>query len=1594
MKFDTNDMNSYLSLGNNAFDLEKYKDAILCYFKGMHVMPELIEDFIFGIEASRRYYFSKNINKTGVVLNPENDEILKSVSNIIDNNQDVVFDFFGVKLAFKQKFNNVTNTKNNFLNINIFEDGFNTLLEFVLNNPLLNIVIFSNSLSELAWAVLYKIIWGTNIVIYFDLSESEDKLYIDILKMIGEISVGSNLAQHFSSYQCFNEYSSNYYAILSYIFPDFMEIKYFNNQALMARNNLLLSGSPELYYFLSKLRTIPSSRNNIVNTLYEPLVGEPKRFFKNFHWEKQENFLLEVLTFGRVKFKENTPKVSIIMPSYNRAAMISKAISSVLNQTYINWELIVVDDGSQDGTKDIINSYLNDNRIQYIEGEHKGVSFARNLGLSNISGDYVFYLDSDNTWNLCYLEVMVYSFLITNATVGYAGISLENENQEVLGYRGESFNWNDCVTSNYIDLNAFAHHIDHYKQSGGFDTSLRRMVDWDVILRYTKENACFYAPFIGCNYFESNKDKNRITMTEPRAFFKVVHLKNMINDSTSEKIANSIKLKFGIKIPAPYKNRNEWGDFHYAESLKAALEKLGHIVTLDFHGDWYKRSASQDDVVIVLRGLHQFRISQGPINIMWNISHPDQISYKEYEKFDMVFVPSYSYASFLSTFLNTSVDTLLQCTDQSRFFYNKNFVKAVESIVLQKSNKVLFVGNSRNEYRKIVKDAVEAGLDIHIYGTRWQQFLPQKYIRGENIENSKLSQYYAEYGVTLNDHWESMRVFGFMSNRIFDVLASGGKLVSDSIPLISRVFGDAVSQVDENVTTNDAINQALNYNHFFNTYKVSQYITNYHTFDNRAKTITNYVFSKLGLPLMFDKPNQYPMLNKNSNQRQCLWLLCNKTSPNYMHEMYLRYISILTSERANFYFDIKIVDSLNNIELEKPIALIVGYDFFNTLEKVQEFLNRIKLNKIPYYIDAGVNLPTRVGNYLSDYPLIDEFDSKLKLLMSQALHVFFSRDDLRSSCRGLYNSASTISYALDPRLWRDYRRAPPQANLTQKYRFFYNDLYSNNTSNLDFLIAVFDGLEQRYGSIFELNILSSSVEETKTRSWLKIKYFDETRPYPHMVEYLTSLDVMDIGLFPAQNELSNSNLSYIRFLEYSSLGMISIISNSAATYNIIDNGLAIGAENSTINWIEKISFILQNKNIYSPMIQATWNYVWQSNFFDDSTIKTVDVLNNIIESPQDNLTTTVLAEPQKNNVAVCLHLYYVHMWQKIKPYLGNINRSFDLYVTCPVSKYEEVCEIIKRDYPLVVVKPVENKGMDIFPFLTMNKEYSLWKYDAVLKLHTKNDKSDDGAHFGKICLDSLLGERGMVDDIIDKFLTNRFTGLIGPELLYRSALALMYVNGPWVEKILNTLNVDTSTKDWGFFAGTMFWINGSLLKDFSDVHDKLQHLLEEDTSVISTGGDGSWAHAFERVFSAMARKKNMDIWLTYPLHIDGRHRRIRKIDDSDLKSFSKYKISSMWYIPRHANLKKWSTILLNEKVFDSQYYLSQSGGLIPEGMDPIVHYLLFGDDLRLDPNNWFSTTIYRNNSMDVVKARVSLLVHYMMNGKKEGRVVNDAEVDF
>ncbi len=216
---------------------------------------------------------------------------------------------------------------------------------------------------------------------------------------------------------------------------------------------------------------------------------------------------------------QKRPDVSVILPTWNRAPTVLAAVSSALLQSFAPLEVIVVDDGSTDATVALLKSRfrepIEDGRLVVVANEKAGVSAARNAGLDRAQGDVIAYLDSDNHWETDHLLFAVAGLLaVKDAKCAYTALcrhDLASGHSDIL-FR--PYDADALAEENYIDLNSFVHHRALFERLGGFDTALTRLVDWDLVLRYTTNNAPVALPVITGHHVIDNAALENISTQE------------------------------------------------------------------------------------------------------------------------------------------------------------------------------------------------------------------------------------------------------------------------------------------------------------------------------------------------------------------------------------------------------------------------------------------------------------------------------------------------------------------------------------------------------------------------------------------------------------------------------------------------------------------------------------------------------------------------------------------------------------------------------------------------------------------------------------------------------------------------------------------------------------------------------------------------------------------------------------------------------------------------------------------------------------------------------------------------------------------------
>lgn len=222
------------------------------------------------------------------------------------------------------------------------------------------------------------------------------------------------------------------------------------------------------------------------------------------------------------------------------------------------------------------------------------------------------------------------------------------------------------------------------------------------------------------------------------------------------------------------------GDLPFAEGMARSLSASGRssiVLALDDAAQPRARSAQ---VALHVRGRARRILRGDQLNVLWIISHPDEVNDDECAAYDLVCAAGAPLTEALRRRTACSVLLLEQATDPSRF-----------RPVGPRTRDVVFVGNAVGRTRPVIETIARAGVDLHLWGRGWTGSAA-RHLRGDHVPHSDLPALYASARVVLNDTWPDMRRAGIVPNRVFDALACGACVVSDSIAGAGGRFGGAL----------------------------------------------------------------------------------------------------------------------------------------------------------------------------------------------------------------------------------------------------------------------------------------------------------------------------------------------------------------------------------------------------------------------------------------------------------------------------------------------------------------------------------------------------------------------------------------------------------------------------------------------------------------------------------------------------------------------------------------------------------------------------------------------------------------------------------
>ncbi len=195
------------------------------------------------------------------------------------------------------------------------------------------------------------------------------------------------------------------------------------------------------------------------------------------------------------------PLISVIIPTYNRAGVLSRAVKSVLDQTYDHFELIIVDDASEDDTQNVVKSFA-DERMKYIRHEkNKGGSAARNTGISASKGKFIGFLDDDDEWMPDKLGKQVQKFRASSEKVGliYCGTEIVRGDRVLTTYSPEEkgdLSYRLLIGTTIGGTDPALVKKECFDEVGLFDEELKSCQDWDMWKRISEKYEFDFVPEI------------------------------------------------------------------------------------------------------------------------------------------------------------------------------------------------------------------------------------------------------------------------------------------------------------------------------------------------------------------------------------------------------------------------------------------------------------------------------------------------------------------------------------------------------------------------------------------------------------------------------------------------------------------------------------------------------------------------------------------------------------------------------------------------------------------------------------------------------------------------------------------------------------------------------------------------------------------------------------------------------------------------------------------------------------------------------------------------------------------------------------------
>jgi hypothetical protein len=418
-----------------------------------------------------------------------------------------------------------------------------------------------------------------------------------------------------------------------------------------------------------------------------------------------------------------------------------------------------------------------------------------------------------------------------------------------------------------------------------------------------------------------------------------------------------------------------------------------------------------------------------------------------------------------------------------------------------------------------------------------------------------------------------MRAFGLLSNRLFDIVGAGGRAVSDAVPSMASVFGDAVRQVGSAGECRMAIDEILSTPRDEAALAAAAAeVHARHSFDARARTFIADAFAILGLPSPFS------MAAQPKDERLAVHIIARHSVIGPQSSAFIRLVAPLTDESVAGRLRL----TLGSPEEAVPDCdvCIVQRTALPTVEAVDALVRQLGAMGAALVVDVD-DAFRLIGPDHPEYDLYRHYN---------AAETWFSTLELAEAYAPLAPRSVIVPNAIDPRLWRDWRKPRPTPFAGPKVRMLY---MGTHTHGADFALVrpALDRLFAERGDAFDVTLIGVA-PDVEPAPWLhRLSPPAEAVSYPRFVRWLREQGPFDLGLAPLVDTEFNRCKSDIKALDYAALGMLPLVSDSSA-YRA-DAALArhlilVGDE----GWHDALSAVLDDRAAAGERARTLHNWLW------------------------------------------------------------------------------------------------------------------------------------------------------------------------------------------------------------------------------------------------------------------------------------------------------------------------------------------------------------------------------------------------------------------